>query len=90
MAGTTITFNNTTEKETLRVAFDNDGLQINTSKDTNNHVLVGRDNDRQAYTLLKSKQFAQQFNNLGDGRSTRYVLASALPPQFQPTKRDNF
>ena len=88
--GTTITFNSATEEETLRLGFDTNGLQLDTTQDTTKHVLVGRDDDRQSYSLLGTKQFAKQFNNLGDGRSARYVPTDALPVSFQPTKQSNF
>ena len=84
---TTIEFKNSTEKTELRDAFDN-GLPLDTDKNIQNHTLVGRDDDRQGYSLLETKQFARQFNNLGDGRSVRYVHISALPSSAQAAKHD--
>ncbi len=83
-----IKFDNNTQRETLRNAFDVSGLPFNTAQDTSNRIIVGRDDDRQEYTLLKDRKIAQAFDCLGDGRTVKYVFVAALPPSAQPTKHD--
>ena len=83
-----IRFDNNEQRETLRSAFDVHGLPLDTTKSTQGHVIVGRDNDRQDYIALRDKKIAQLFDSLGDGRSVRYVHVSALPPSAQPAKHD--
>jgi len=94
--GTTITFNDATEKETLRRGFDDNGLSLNIDfGKAQGHLLVSRDDLTQTYALLVDQngknqtQLAKRVNNLDSGH-VKYVPITAIPARFIPTKRDNF